>query len=290
MNINLNCQNKITIGMPVYNGALFIREALDSLLAQSFTDFELIISDNCSNDETEKICRYYAANDKRIRYVRHELNRGALFNFNYVLREARFEYFMWAACDDRWSIDWIGSLLVEIKSKKSNIASFGRVIQIDENSNILGSHSASRNKFNFHGGLLRKQIKFYFEFEGDGKANLFYSLFRTAELQRLNVNEYGKDYYVIFDLLNTVSFYSVGNALLYKRIHSNGAGCESELSLTSKLIKFITIQSTASCISNSFGYLKYVNSSILLLYMILLMPLKVIYTHFRYIRRIVWGY
>jgi glycosyltransferase involved in cell wall biosynthesis len=289
MNVNVNCQNKITIGMPVYNGALFIREALDSMLAQSFTDFELIISDNCSNDETEKICRYYAANDGRIRYIRHSINRGALFNFNFVLREARFEYFMWAACDDRWSINWISSLLDKLKTtNKSNISSFGKVIQIDESSKVIEHHSASRNKFNFYGGLGWRQIKFYFEFEGDGKANLFYSLFRTAELERFDVNEYSKDYYAIFDMLNTISFHSVDNALLYKRIHSDGAGCESALSLKRKLIKFVTMQSVLESISNSFGYLKYSNG-LIFLSMFLLIPLKVIYTHYRYIYRIVRG-
>jgi len=91
----------VSIGMPVYNGAKFIREALDSLLAQTFTDFELIISDNASTDETEAICREYAAKDARIRYIRQPENRGALANFQFVLDEAVGEYFMWAAADDR---------------------------------------------------------------------------------------------------------------------------------------------------------------------------------------------
>jgi glycosyltransferase involved in cell wall biosynthesis len=91
---------KVSIGMPVYNGEPFIREALDSLLAQTFTDFELIISDNASTDGTEAICREYAAKDDRIRYVRQPENRGALANFQFVLDEAVGEYFMWAAADD----------------------------------------------------------------------------------------------------------------------------------------------------------------------------------------------
>lgn len=91
---------KVTIGMPVYNGQLFVRAALDALLAQTFTDFELIISDNASTDNTESICREYAVRNTRIRYVRHNENRGALANFQYVLDEARGKYFMWAAADD----------------------------------------------------------------------------------------------------------------------------------------------------------------------------------------------
>jgi glycosyltransferase involved in cell wall biosynthesis len=93
---------QISIGMPVYNGTKFIREALDSLLVQTFTDFELIISDNTSTDATEAICREYAAKDERIRYVRQAKNLGLVANFKFVLDESVGEYFMWAAHDDRW--------------------------------------------------------------------------------------------------------------------------------------------------------------------------------------------
>ena len=68
---------RVSIGMPVYNGAAFLKESLDSLLSQTYGDFELIISDNASTDETESICRSYAAGDPRVRYQRQEENRGA---------------------------------------------------------------------------------------------------------------------------------------------------------------------------------------------------------------------
>jgi len=91
---------KVSLGMPVYNGENFIREALDSLLAQTFTDFELIISDNASTDKTEEICRSYADRDRRIKYIRQEINKGGFFNFNYLLNSASGEYFTWVAHDD----------------------------------------------------------------------------------------------------------------------------------------------------------------------------------------------
>jgi glycosyltransferase involved in cell wall biosynthesis len=87
--------------MPVYNGARYIREALDSLLMQTFTDFELIISDNGSVDETEKICLEFSRRDSRVRYIRHNKNRGPTENFQFVLDQAVGQYFMWAAADDR---------------------------------------------------------------------------------------------------------------------------------------------------------------------------------------------
>src|SRR5450759_757223 len=89
----------VSIGMPVYNGEKYISEALDALLAQTFTNFELLISDNASTDGTTAICRHYADRDSRIHYVRQSENRGGVANFKFVLDEARGEYFMWAACD-----------------------------------------------------------------------------------------------------------------------------------------------------------------------------------------------
>ena len=91
---------KVSIGMPVYNGEKYIREALNSLLTQTYTDFELIISDNASTDKTEEICKEYAGRDIRIKYFRQPHNKGAFFNFNFVLKQSRGEYFMWAAHDD----------------------------------------------------------------------------------------------------------------------------------------------------------------------------------------------
>lgn len=98
---------KVSIGMPVYNGEPLLMKALNSLLEQSFADFELIISDNASVDGTERICREYAVRDRRIRYVRQPANLGATANFKFVLDEARGEYFMWAACDDKFSQDFV---------------------------------------------------------------------------------------------------------------------------------------------------------------------------------------
>ncbi|NET35725.1 MAG: glycosyltransferase family 2 protein [Cyanothece sp. SIO1E1] len=95
-----NDKPTVSIGLPVYNGEQYLREALDSILAQTFSDFELIISDNASTDDTQAICEQYAAKDKRIRYYRQEQNRGAAWNFNYVFELAQGEYFKWSAHDD----------------------------------------------------------------------------------------------------------------------------------------------------------------------------------------------
>jgi glycosyltransferase involved in cell wall biosynthesis len=91
---------RVSIGLIVYNGENFLAEAINSLLAQTFTDFELIISDNCSTDKTESICRDYASRDARIRYYRADENYGATWNHNNVIDLARGEFFKLAAHDD----------------------------------------------------------------------------------------------------------------------------------------------------------------------------------------------
>ena len=77
---------KVSIGIPVQNGENFLEEAIKSILDQTFSDLELIISDNGSTDRTPDICRKYAKRDKRIRFVRNEENIGASENFNNLFK------------------------------------------------------------------------------------------------------------------------------------------------------------------------------------------------------------
>ena len=86
--------------MPVYNGDAFIEEAVDSLLAQTFSDFELVISDNASTDRTREICEAYVASDPRVRYFPLQENLGAIRNFNRAFELSRGKYFKWASHDD----------------------------------------------------------------------------------------------------------------------------------------------------------------------------------------------
>src|SRR5262245_11891356 len=91
---------KVSIGLPVYNGATYLRTAIDAILSQDFDDFELIISDNASTDETSSICQQYAACDSRVRYYRHATNIGAGPNYRHVFELAQCGLFKWATHDD----------------------------------------------------------------------------------------------------------------------------------------------------------------------------------------------
>ena len=96
---------RLSVGLPVYNGEEYVAESLDALLGQSFEDFELVISDNASTDATGDICRRYAEQDSRVRYIRQPRNIGLAPNHNFVFQQSRGELFKWAAADDLYGRD-----------------------------------------------------------------------------------------------------------------------------------------------------------------------------------------
>ena len=104
----MNAVPRLTIGLPVYNGEKYLAESLDALLGQSYEDFELIISDNASTDGTRDICHRYGKQDARIRYVRQPRNIGCAPNHNFVVGQARGEFFKWASDDDLYARDMLG--------------------------------------------------------------------------------------------------------------------------------------------------------------------------------------
>lgn len=125
---------KVSIGMPVYNGERYIRQALDSVLGQTFADFELIICDNASTDSTREICEEYAEKDTRIRYHRNEKNIGAGPNFNLAVEFARGEYFKWAAHDDICHETFFESCVNELDRNPDAVLAHPVACIIDEES------------------------------------------------------------------------------------------------------------------------------------------------------------
>lgn len=120
------------VGMPVYNGGRFLEPALDSLLAQTFDDFELVISDNASTDHTEEVCRRVAAEDPRVRYVRQSRNLGANPNFNAVRRLARGKYFKWASANDLCAPTFFAECVEVLEERRDVVVCYPRTRLIDE--------------------------------------------------------------------------------------------------------------------------------------------------------------
>lgn len=212
---------QVSIGMPVYNGEPFIREALDSLLAQTLTDFELIISDNASTDGTEAICREYAARDARIRYVRQAENRGPTANFQFVLDEAAGEYFMWGAADDVWDREWIAELLPLTITSQCLV--YGRVTTIDGAGKSI-PHPANGRNFDYQGTTLVRRMRYFLEPPFQGKANPIYGLMPRKIITREDFSifesaAYGSDMLFLYNILNKTQIKPITSVFLYKRVH-----------------------------------------------------------------------
>lgn len=118
--------------MPVYNGERFLREALDSVLAQTYANFELLISDNASTDSTADICREYASRDRRIHYVRQERNRGILENTAYVMDQASARYFMLVGDDDVYDPAYLATMVALMEASEEVVLAFSGYAYIGE--------------------------------------------------------------------------------------------------------------------------------------------------------------
>ncbi|HET9138785.1 glycosyltransferase family 2 protein [Actinophytocola sp.] len=128
---------RLSIGLPVYNGENYLAQSIESLLAQTYQDFELIISDNASTDRTADICRDYAARDARIRYIRQPHNIGAAPNHNFVVAAARGELFKWAAHDDLFGPKLLELCVAELDHHPEAVLAHGYMAIVDESGEIL---------------------------------------------------------------------------------------------------------------------------------------------------------
>ncbi len=136
---------EVSIGLPVYNGERYLAIAIESVLRQTFTDFELIISDNASTDSTWEICREYAARDDRIRLCRNETNVGSIRNFDLVFRQARGNYFMWMSHDDVLGETSLAACNDFLSVRNDYVVCCASTILIDEKGRELNQVSGCRS-------------------------------------------------------------------------------------------------------------------------------------------------
>lgn len=170
----------VSIGLPVYNGERSIGHAIVALLAQSYGDFELIISDNASTDGTEAICRTLAAQDSRVRYFRQPRNLGATGNFRFVLDQARGRYYMWAAADDLRSPDFLSENVAFLEAHPEYVASTcPNCFEGEE------EHSDRIVRFAVAGNLAERYLTFLrYCWQSHG---IFYSLMRTDVIRQCEI-------------------------------------------------------------------------------------------------------
>ena len=127
----------VSIGMPILNGEHFLRQALDSLLAQDYEHFEIYISDNASTDHTGDICQEYVMRDKRIRYTRNTSNMGAVANFNTVFNMTSGPYFLWATDHDLWEPNLISRCMAVLEKEPEVVLAYPQTRFIDLEGKII---------------------------------------------------------------------------------------------------------------------------------------------------------
>jgi glycosyltransferase involved in cell wall biosynthesis len=179
---------KVSIGMPVFNGEPYLSAAINSLLNQTFTDFELIISDNASADKTQIICQEFLTKDKRVRYVRQSENVGAVRNFEIVLELAVADYFMWAAADDLTAPTFIEQLYAVLQHDSSFVLAMCDIVNISE----TGETTSQIDIDNIRVDDVKKKWRVYQErFFEVPTTNVFfciYGLYVTAILRKVQLN------------------------------------------------------------------------------------------------------
>ncbi len=207
---------RVSIGLPVYNGDNYLIETLDSLLAQTYTDFELIICDNASTDGTAEICQAYAARDDRIRYFRNETNVGAARNYNLTWEYARGEYFKWAAHDDPCAPQLIERCVTALDSMPDVIMAYGRTILIDSQGDIIEYHTDGFNLVSPHPHERLRQ-----SFRASAWCHPVFGLIRRDVLARTGlIGAYpSSDKVLLGELAILGKCHEVPEFLAYRRLH-----------------------------------------------------------------------
>ncbi len=225
---------RISIGLPVYNGVRYLRSAIEAHLAQTFGDFELIISDNASTDETPEICAEYAGRDKRVRYVRQPVNCGVNLNHARVFALARGGYFRWAAVDDLPAPELLEHA-VGILDSEPEIVTY-----VPDTANIDESGAVKR--------YLERTLDLREPSPVDRAAAVLYRDFQMVFPQGLMRREtllstscrwdyFGWDFILLFELALRGKLCQVAGPLLYRRLHKeSAAACTRKVSEVRKWV------------------------------------------------------
>lgn len=197
--------------MPVFNGEQSIGKAIEAILSQTYPHFELIVSDNASTDSTQLICKEYARKDTRIRYIRQNENNGIFWNFNFVLHEARCDYFVWHGSDDFWEPNFLEKNVKMLESDSSLVGSRGEVRFYDPN-DVFGIYKHHITRLS---GTYEEKVKYYLKFLTG--TNVM-SVYRTKCLQKGAVHKpmSAWDWAVDINALKYGDVYVFDEVLMYR--------------------------------------------------------------------------
>jgi glycosyltransferase involved in cell wall biosynthesis len=206
----------VSIGLPVYNGATYLATALDALLAQDFTDFELIVSDNASTDRSPDICAEYARRDPRIRFVGNDTNVGATANFNRTFELASGRYFMWAADDDLWDPRFLRTCVDALEAKPDAVLAATSIRFIDETGEAIDLDYGIYDNPDLSSRSVANRVRKYLR---RGGWYLTYGLIRADALRQTSLfqNVYGPDVVLVLELALLGPFVKVPEVLYWYR-------------------------------------------------------------------------
>ena len=179
---NLNESVFVTIGLPVFNAEKFLAKTIDGILAQDYHNYELIISDNASEDGSSEICKSYFDRDRRITYLRNEVNVGPLRNSTKILDSGSGDYFVFAADHDLWHPRFLSSLVDELNRDESIVLCYPRMVFIDTEDNVV--HGKDFDIVDTRGlEPVDRFKKMMWGFRG--YSNMCYGLYRTSCLRKI---------------------------------------------------------------------------------------------------------
>jgi len=208
----------VCVGLPVYNGGKTLSQAIESILSQDFENIQLIISDNCSTDNTEEICLKYQKMDKRVHYYRLEENLGASKNFLNVFGLSNAPYFMWASHDDLRERSFISKCLEKIESDPSIALVYPQTKVLDANSRFLGIANDHLNTD--QDNPIERFRHLIWEI---GMCNMFYGLYRTNIIKK--VRSWGKtlfgDNLMLAEIALLGKIVQINDALFVRRLTRN---------------------------------------------------------------------
>jgi len=206
--------------MPVYNGEAYLAEAIESILAQEFTDYELTISDNASTDGSPAIAASYARRDARVRVTRNDHNIGAVENFNRLCRRARGVYFKWAAADDRVAPGFLTAAVAELEAAPAAVLCYGRTTLIEANGTLIGEYAQGLD--------LRESdvvTRFRRASERSGLLHVLHGVARRDVMHRTVLHETfpGSDEALVVELALHGAIHEIDAPMLFRRLHPEAA-------------------------------------------------------------------
>jgi glycosyltransferase involved in cell wall biosynthesis len=216
---------RLSIGLPVYNGEKYLAESLEALLGQSYTDYELIISDNASTDSTPGICSQYVRHDQRIRYIRQKRNIGSAPNHNFVFQQSRGELFKWAAADDLYARDLLERCIAALDQRPECVMAHAWTAAFD----AVGSITQAL-EYPLATDAPDAPTRFYSSLFGVGendqgliRADDWYGIIRSDVLRKVAPEKscYHSDRLLTTELLLHGPFYQVPEWLYFRRDHGD---------------------------------------------------------------------